>query len=230
MRGGPTSTGRAPAGSTVGAALACALALAACDGARDPVATGTPRAALEIEGGASLGREELASFDAYYEALDPTIGLRHRRAVLLERHFVPLALARAAFPGPRATARERAGALCSVVGNALELRRSGGEELGPLARSALPVPVAAWARDESLLGAVSPPLETADAVLVVALLELQPGFTPVHDHLRLGVVRFPAHDQPDFAVWLLEEQARRKGRVLHCDPDLRAAVPAWLAP
>lgn len=230
MRRGSTNTGRAPSRWTAGVALVGALALGACDGTRDPAVASSPRAALEIEGGASLGREELAAFDPYYEALDPTIGLRHRRAVLLERHFLPLALARAAFPGPRATARERASALCSVAGNALELRRSGGEELGPLARSALPVPVAAWARDESLVGAVSPPLETADAVLVVALLEIQPGFTPVRDHLRLWVVRFETHDQPDFAVWLLEEQARRKGRVLHCDQDLRAALPAWLAP
>lgn len=204
--------------------------LCACDETPQPAPTAPQRAAIEITGGAWITREELTAFDAYYDALDPTIGLRHRRAVLLERHLLPLALARAAFPALRDQALANARELASVAGNALALQRAGGEVLGPIARAALPVPFAAWARDQSVIGAVSPVLETPEAVFVVALLEHHPGFTPVGDELVFHVVRFPAHDQPDFAAWLQDERLRRKGGLLHCDPDVLPALPAWLAP
>ena len=224
-----TRASRGPA-----AAVTALVLLAACREPEAPTSTpGSAHVALQIEGGASITRAELESFDAYYEQLDPSLGHLHRRSVILERHLLPLALARAAFPAQRTEARRLAEALRSVADNSLELQRkgavAGGRVEGPLARSALPIPLAAWAVDESVLGAVSPPLELKDAVIVAAVLELERGFTPVSDQLRLFVVSFPAHDSPEFAAWLAAEEARRRGRLTHCDPDLLPSLPAWLA-
>jgi hypothetical protein len=175
---------------------------------------------------------ELRAFDAYLDALDPNAGRKLRTRALLERHTLPLALARAAFPAVRAEAFERAKSLCAVVGNSLELERHGeilrGERLIEQQRTSLPIAVAAWADDETKIGAVSPPIETADAIWVCGLIDLHRGLTMSTDRIDLYCVRFPAVATEDFQVWYAAERERRRHTLIRASNDVLPCLPDWL--
>lgn len=223
---------RGPRNSTPGL-LATLVLLPACEPAQPTPSAPPSQFALEIDGGIGITREEITAFDAYFERLDRNLGHTHRRRVLFERHLLPLALARAGFPDLRSAAQESAADLASVAGNALELRRlgevAGGHEVGPENRVQLPLPLTRWAVDESMIGAVSPPLELPDGVWVATLLDIDRGLTPAADVLTLYVVEFRAHSADSFTDWVAAQQARLTGKLLHCDPDLVNALPPWLA-
>ncbi|MGE3880450.1 MAG: hypothetical protein AB7I19_15415 [Planctomycetota bacterium] len=175
---------------------------------------------------------ELRAFDDYLDALDPNAGRKLRTRALLERHILPLALARAAFPAVRAEAFERARSLCAVVGNSLELERHGevlrGERLVEQQRTSLPLAVAAWADDETKIGAVSPPIETPDSIWVCGLIDLHRGLTMSTDRIDLYCVRFPAVAAEDFQVWYAAERERRRHTLIRASNDVLPCLPDWL--
>lgn len=224
----------APHARAAAAVLAACLAHA-CGGPEHPP---EPDAGLllSLDGGAlEVRAADLEPFEAYFEELDPTMGLDYRRRELLDQHLLPLLLARRAFGPRRAELGAAAAALRAVADNSIELRRKGGlaggfEPEHPLTRNELPMPVAMWAFRPEHLGAVSPPIETARGFVLIAPLELLPGLTPVADRLRAYIVPFETDRAEDFDRWLGAARQQLAGRVDHVDPALRRALPRWLAP
>ncbi|MDA0372670.1 MAG: hypothetical protein O2865_02690 [Planctomycetota bacterium] len=216
--------------------LALGALLTSCgDGAAEPAAPGLPEGVIASF---DAGRIVVRSTDvdpllAYLEELDPTMGRKYRFRELLDQHLLPLLLARDAFPTERAYALGAARSLREVADNSLELQRKGvlvGGEAPeqPFARNDLPMPVADFAFRPENLGAVSPPIETADGYFLVAPLDLEPGLTPVADRARIFVVRYPTHAAEDFDRWLAPAKAALANRLDGVDPQFADALPRWI--
>ncbi|MFO1053188.1 MAG: hypothetical protein U1F36_13325 [Planctomycetota bacterium] len=222
-------------GSTTAASLAVAvLWCAAACGEKTSAPKPAPAQLLGIEFGSGLRipREEIDAFDPYFDALDARVGHKQRHRVLLERHLLPLALVRDGFRPRYDEAMQRAQELCRVAGNSREFERiaslAGGERIEHRQRTQLPLPVSRFARDESVIGAVSPPLPTAEGIWVVTVLEIAHGLTLSDDYLTLFAVKFPVPDTPSLSDWLDHRHAEVRGMPVHCDDDLRDALPDWL--
>lgn len=210
--------------------------MAACGGeAPDANETGLPEGVLASfdQGRIVVRNEDVEPMLAYLDALDPTMGRKYRFRELLDQHVLPLLLARDAFPTERAKALADASALRSVADNSLELQRKGALAGGeapetPFARNDLPLPVADFAFRPENLGAVSPPIETADGYVLVAPLDFEPGLTPVADRARLFVIRYRTHEPEAFDRWLGPAKAALADRLDDVAPAYRDALPRWV--
>lgn len=214
--------------------LATLASAAACGGSSDaaPVAP-EPGVLLVVDGDIVVRKEDIAPYSAYFESLDPTMGVKYRTRELLQQHLLPLMLARRTFAAERAELRARAAELREFADNSIELRRRG-ELMGieapdqPFTRNDLPLPVAMWAFRPENLGAVSPPIETPRGYVLVAPIDLEPGLTPVGDRLRAFLVPFHTHDADAFDAWLATAREAVAGHVEFVDESLEDALPAWL--
>lgn len=220
----------------VGALVVLGVLPAACgDDAAEPKVPGLPEGVIaSFDAGRIVVRTaDVDPLLAYLEELDPTMGQKYRFRELLDQHVLPLLLARDAFPAERAAALEAARSLREVADNSLELQRKGvlvGGEAPeqPFARNDLPMPVADFAFRPENLGAVSPPIETADGYFLVAPLDFEPGLTPVADRARIFVIRYPTHAPEDFDRWLGPAKAALADRLDAVAPEHADALPRWI--
>lgn len=187
-----------------------------------------------FDGGRIVVRaDEVEPLIAYLEQLDPTMGRKYRFRELLDQHLLPMLLARDAFPAERAQALADAEALRAVADNSLELQRKGALAGGeapeqPFARNDLPLPVADFAFRPENLGAVSPPIETADGYYLVAPLDFEPGLTPVADRARIFVIRYRTHESEEFDRWLGAAKSALADRLDAVAPPHADALPRWI--
>jgi len=218
--------------------LALTAALAGCGEPHEDATPppGLPDGAIaSFDGGRIVVRgAEVEPLAAYLEELDPTMGRKYRFRELLDQHLLPMLLARDAFPAERAKALANAEALRAVADNSLELMRKGALAGGeapeqPFARNDLPLPVAAFAFRPENLGAVSPPIETADGYYLVAPLDFEPGLTPVADRARLFVIRYRTHESEDFDRWLGAAKTAIADRLDAVAPSHADALPRWIS-
>lgn len=214
--------------------LALLLAsLAACDGRPAPEpGPPAPDVVLEVDG-LRISQQDVTAFDAYFHELDPHMGSDYRTRELLDRHVIPLALARRAFASQRAEFATRARELRSVADNALELERKGRLAGGfvsdpPLTRNALDLAVARFAFALENIGAASPPIETPRGWVLIAPLDIDQGLVPLMDRVRAVVVPFHTHESTEFDAWLLAAKKALAGKVTWVDPGLRNALPPFL--
>ncbi len=218
----------------IAASLALAITFAACDPEPDPgPQPPAPDAALAFGDDAVITHAEIAAFFPYFDSWDPRLGKKARIRAVLTKELVPIALARADFAEQRAEQRTRAENLRSVVGNYLELKDQGGAFGGeepdrPYSRSSLPYAVARWAFADENIGAVSPPIETANGYLLVAVRDIIRGGTTISDLVHMYSVPFPTHEGGDFHAWLKDAKATAKDAITYVHPDIADALPIWL--
>ncbi len=174
-------------------------------------------------------RPWVAFLDGYY-AVHST---RSKMRSALDRHVLPLLLARRDFPAERAAQLEKARALRSVAGNAVELDQKGRLLAAPrkaVNPALVELPVARFAFDETLLGSVSEPLELPQGWLLVATLDLQHAAVAGDDIAELLQVPFYTHERDDHLAWLDQTRKAMADKVTWIHPDYRDVLPDWLRP
>lgn len=226
---------RAPRTSFVGATfVGLMLGAAACD--RAPPPGPGPDVALILDG-IEIRKDELTEYVHYLGTTGERLGEILRTSVALDRHVIPMHLARRAFPAERAAQRERAEAMKrSVVasGDAYPQLRSKGELLGgeatpgKLARHQMELAQAIWCFDEANLGWVSPVLEVPQGFCLLAVQDMVQGPTRTEDGVDAYLVPFYVLDRGKFDAWYLEQKKLLADRLDHVHPDYVDALPAWI--
>lgn len=194
----------------------------------------TPGAILEVDG-VSILRSEFDAFEEFFESWDARLGRKSRARALLTRVLLPRAFARRDFPAERAEQEKRATQLRSVVGNYLELAEIGPAHGGvqpdkPFSRSSLPYSIAAFAFDESNIGAVSQPIETPHGFTLVGVQDIVRGLSTAQDLAHLHVVGFSHQTKDGYHEWWTRVQSTARDKVTFVDPDFIDVLPKWLEP
>jgi len=174
---------------------------------------------------------EASGFVAFYDAIYPQWSLRTKLRKVLEDHLVPLRLAQRAFPELRADQLQKARAMQSVCGNALELARKAEglhHRRGEVGLQVVEVPVAMFLLDRARLGSVSDPIELPQGYMLCGALDLREGGVVGDDLVDAVQVPFQTHDHPTFRKWLDEQQAALANKASYVHPDYRNAMPVWL--
>ncbi len=220
------------------AAAALLLALNCCT--RAPVATQddpAPQAQLAADtllltlDGIEFRWGEAAAFISFYDSIYPQWSLRTKLRKVLEDHLVPLRLAQRAFPELREEQLQKARAMQSVCGNALELARKAEglhHRRGEVGLQLVEVPVAMFLLDRARLGSVSDPVELPQGYMLCGALDLREGGVVGDDLVDAVQVPFQTHDHPTFRKWLDEQQAALATKASFVHPDYRNAMPVWL--
>ncbi|MEY4672309.1 MAG: hypothetical protein RL148_93 [Planctomycetota bacterium] len=220
------------------AALAALCTLAACtreaattppvDGTSQPLAADTLLLTLD---GIEFRWGDAAAPIAFYDSVYPQWSLRTKLRKVLEDHLVPLRLAQRAFPELRAEQLQKARAMQSVCGNALELARKAEgmhHRRGEVGLQVVEVPVAMFLLDRAKLGSVSDPVELPQGYMLCGALDLREGGVVGDDLVDAVQVPFQTHDHPTFRKWLDEQQAALATKASFVHPEYRNAMPVWL--
>lgn len=223
---------------TAAAAAALLLALTGCSRETAATGTGAPAQApltadtlLLTLDGIEFRWGEASGYVAFYDSIYPQWSLRTKLRKVLEDHLVPLRLAQRAFPELRTEQLQKARAMQSVCGNALELARKAEglhHRRGEVGLQLVEVPIAVYLLDRAKLGSVSDPIELPQGYMLCGALDLREGGVVGDDLVDAVQVPFQTHDHPTFRKWLDEQQAllARKASFVH--PDYRNAMPVWL--
>jgi hypothetical protein len=223
---------------TATAAAALLLTLAGCS--RENPATGaategqaqlTADTLLLTLDGIEFRWGEASAYVAFYDSIYPQWSLRTKLRKVFEDHLVPLRLAQRAFPELRTEQLQRARAMQSVCGNALELARKAEglhHRRGEVGLQLVEVPVAMFLLDRAKLGSVSEPIELPQGYMLCGALDLREGGVVGDDLVDAVQVPFQTHDHPTFRKWLDEQQAALARKASFVHPDYRNAMPVWL--
>jgi hypothetical protein len=174
---------------------------------------------------------DASGYVSFYDAIYPQWSLRTKLRKVLEDHLVPLRLAQRAFPELRAEQLQKARAMQSVCGNALELARKAEglhHRRGEVGLQLVEVPVAVFLLDRARLGSVSDPIELPQGYMLCGALDLREGGVVGDDLVDAVQVPFQTHDHPTFRKWLDEQQAALARKASFVHPDYRNAMPVWL--
>lgn len=216
--------------------LLVALAAACRQRAPDPKPEPTPAAPLATDpllvvDGITVTFGDVEEAVAFFDRLDPSPSRRTKMQRVLEEFTLPLLFARREFAAERQTQLAAAQALCSVVGNAVELQQRstlGTSRHATVTPRDVEIPIALFLFDPMHTGAVSPPLEVPQGFVVAGALDLQQSVVVPQDRCEAIQVGFLTHDAAAYARWLGELQQRLGDKATYVHPDYRAAMPQWL--
>lgn len=198
----------------------------------EPARPGADERLLEVDG-MNVTFGELGPLVAYLDELYPEYSYRSKLRAALDRYWLPVLLARRAFPERRAELQRQASQLAEVADNAYDLEERGADLGGrrsprPLARKEVELAVAAWLFDPSHIGGVSGPLEVPQGFKVVAAFDLERSTLAADDRVDTFQVPFFTHDMKAFMSWLGTERERVSGKVTYVHPDFTEVLPEWL--
>jgi hypothetical protein len=229
--------------AVAGLAAVVAAALASCGGgagASEPSTTPPePQTygadVLFVVDDAIVLRADYESFLPYIRSIHRQIGDEAAKAFVVERHLLPLALARLEFGEQRRERLAEAEALVRAVGNGgpSELEAKA-RHLGVVApeegfgRAELPLAVARRLFDETTIGQLGSPVEVPQGYAVVASSAIFPGTSSAHDRAEGVLVPFYTHGPEAFEAWLRPRLGNVKSRIRHVAPDFRNALKEYL--
>lgn len=220
----------------LGTALLAAVLMVGCDAPRH-VGPG-PDVVLVLDG-IEIKKDELTDLVRYLGTTGERLGELYRIQGALDRHLIPVALMRRAFPAEREAQRERAEAMKRSVaasGDAYPQLRAKGELLhgeatpGNLARHQMELVQAMWCFDEANFGIVSPVLEVPQGFCLIAVQDFVQGPSRTQDGVDAYLVPFYVLDRGKFDAWYLEQKKLLAGRLDYVHPDYVDALPRWLEP
>lgn len=201
--------------------------------AKDPTLRPAPTDRLLEVDGLVVSFGDLEPFVAYLDALYPRSSYKSKLRMVLDAHWLPVLLARRAFPERREELERQAGNLADVADNVHDLQARGAVLGGrrserPLARTDVELPVAAWLFDPARIGQVSGALEVPQGFKVVAAYDSIQSDLAVDDRVDAFQVPFFTHDMKTFVDWLDVEKERVANKVTHVHPEFTDVLPRWL--
>ncbi len=214
-------------------AFAVLVLAGACD---RPPAGPAPDVVLILDG-IEIRKAELTDYVRYLGTTGERLGDMLKTQTALERHLIPMKLARRAFPAERAAQRERAEAMQRSVeasGNAYPQLRSKGDLLGgeatpgKLARHQMELAQAMWCFDEANFGLASPVLEVPQGFCLIAVKDTVQGPTRTQDGVDAYLVPFYTLSRGKFDDWYLEQKKLLADRLTYVHPEYVDALPPWI--